>query len=542
MLLSGGIEEATAGYKDEFKSPTLDMIYWSQGLFGFVASLQPLLDTLESYTRKPASICSGTPPETPPRFNGDLGIASLQQAFRDGLSPLAMLDTVFEKIEKYKLVDAAVWTHLETKDAAVQRARELLSKWPDRSRLPALYGVPFSVKDNLDIVGLPTTTSCPPLAHVPSQSSPAYDLLLEQGAIFIGKTNLDQLATGLTGCRSPYGTPRSVFNHLYISGGSSSGSCVSVGAQLVSFSLGTDTAGSGRIPAGFNGVVGYKPTRGLISASGVTPACLSLDCVAVIARNVHDARTVWDLCARFDDNDRYAKIAAPIQKHVNPTGPQAKSFRFGIPPTEALAICNPVYRQNFTEAVQGLQAMGGHLTTIDWNPLEQAGKLLYEGTFVSERLASLPDNWLEKNRELLHPVIREIFEKVVARQSTAIEAYRDLQAKALYTRQAEKIFAYDSTGVDVIVVPTAPTHWTVEEVLADPIATNSVLGAFSHFGNVLDLCAVAVPASTFAVSELSGNAEAQGTLPFSITLIGGSMMDAETLEIAVRFQEHIERS
>lgn len=453
-----------------------------------------------------------------------------------------MLDTVFERIEKYKVADAAVWTHLETKGSAMQRARELLSKWPDRSHLPPLFGVPFSVKDNFDIAGLPTTTACPPLSHVPSQSSTAYDLLLEQGAIFIGKTNLDQLATGLTGCRSPYGIPRSVFNHQYISGGSSSGSCVSVGAGLVSFSLCTDTAGSGRIPAGFNGVVGFKPTRGLISASGVTPACLSLDCVAVIARNVHDARTVWDLCAEFDEDDRYAKNVAPIQRHINSTGPQAKSFRFGIPPAEALAICNPVYRRKFDEAVQGLEAMGGHPMAIDWDPLEKAGKLLYEGTFVSERLASLPDNWVEKNSEFLHPVIKEIFEKVVARQSTAIEAYRDLQAKALYTRQTEKIFAYDSTGVDVIVVPTAPTHWTVEEVLADPIAKNSVLGAFSHFGNVLDLCAVAVPAGTFAVSELSDDVKAEGTLPFSITLLGGSRMDAETLEIAVRFQEHIVKS
>jgi len=542
MFAPGGIEEATAGYKDEFKCPTLDMIHWSQGLFGFIASLQPLLDTLAPYIRQPASIGSSTRPQTPPAFDGDLAIHRLQEAFRDGLSPVILLDSVFKRIEKYKVADAAVWIHLETKDSAMQRARELLSKWPDRSRLPPLFGVPFSVKDSFDIVGLPTTTACPPLAHLPSQSAPAYDLLLEQGAIFIGKTNLDQLATGLTGYRSPYGIPRSVFNNDYITGGSSSGSCVSVGAELVSFSLGTDTAGSGRVPAGFNGVVGYKPTRGLISASGVTPACLSLDCVALIARNVHDARTVWDLCAKFDVYDRYAKSAAPVQRHINPTGPQAESFRFGIPPPEALAICNPIYRRKFEEAVQGLQNMGGHLTPIDWSPLEKAGKLLYEGTFVSERLASLPDNWLEKNRACLHPVIKEIFEKVVARQSTAIEAYRDLQAQALYTRQTEKVFAYSSMGVDVIVVPTAPTHWTVEEVLADPIAKNSVLGEFSHFGNVLDLCAVAVPAGTYPVSELAGNAKAQGTLPFSITVLGGSRMDAETLEIALRFQEHIEKS
>ena len=542
LTRTGGIEDCTAGYKEEFKCPTLDMIHWSQGLFGFVANLEPLVDVLKPYAPIPTAIGSATPPQTPPAFDGDLSIVALQKAYKAGLSPLTVLETVFERIEKYQKRDPAVWILLESKDSALERARDLTNRWPDRRRLPPLFGVPFSVKDSIDIAGLPTTTACPPLAHVPSKSAPAYEHVIEQGAIYIGKTNLDQLATGLTGCRSPYGIPRSVFNHDYISGGSSSGNCVSVGAGLCSFSLATDTAGSGRVPSGFNGVVGYKPTRGLISAQGVTPACLSLDCVAIVAGNVHDARTIWDLCNEFDAEDRYAKSVAPIQRHVNPTGPQAKSFKFGIPPPEALSICNPVYRRKFNEVVQGLQAMGGHLMPIDWSPLEKAGKLLYDGTFVSERLASLPDDWLEKNGEHLHPVIKEIFDKVVARQSTAVQAYRDLQAKALYTRQTEEVFAYSSSGVDVVVVPTAPTHWTVEAVLADPIAKNSILGEFTHFGNVLDLCAVAVPAGTYPVSEAQSNSTDQGSLPFSVTFLGGSMMDAETLEIARRFEEWISHS
>lgn len=515
------------------------MIHWSEGLFGFVASLQPLLDTLAPLTRSPALVGDNTSTQTVTIFDGILSISSLQKAYRTGLSPVTVVEVVFDRIEKYKKVDPAVWIYVETETLALERARKLLSDWPDRSRLPPLFGVPFSVKDSFDIYGLPTTTACPPLARVPSRSARAYDLLLEQGAIFIGKNNLDQLATGLTGCRSPFGTPRSVLHHDYISGGSSSGSCVSVAAGLVTFSLGTDTAGSGRIPAGFNGVVGYKPTRGLISVQGVTPACLSLDCVAIIAGNVSDARTVWDLCTEYDEEDPYAKITAPIQRHINSTGPQAKIFKFSIPPLEALALCNPAYRRKFDESVQRLRAMGGLLRSIDWGFFEKAGKLLYEGSFVSERLASLPDDWLEKHREHLHPVIGEILEKVIMRQSTAIQAYRDLQAKAIYTRQAEKIFAYDASGIDVLIVPTAPTHWTVEEVLADPIATNSVLGEFSHFGNVLDLCAVAVPAGTFPVSELQGNPDAEGVLPFSVTFIGGSRMDGETLEIARRFEDHI---
>lgn len=342
------------------------MIHWSEGLFRFVASLQPLLDTLGSFTRSPASVGENASAQTALTFDGILSIPSLQKAYRMGLSPVTMIEVAFDKIRKYNEVDSAVWIHLETEALALERARKLLSDWPDRSRLPPLFGVPFSVKDSFDIAGFPTTTACPSSARVPSKSAPAFDLLLEQGAIFIGKTNLDQLATGLTGFRSPFGIPRSVLHHDYISGGSSSGSCVSVGAGLVAFSLGTDTAGSGRFPAGFNAVVGYKPTRGLISSQEVTPACLSLDCVAIIARNVSDARTVWDLCAAYDEEDPYAKITAPIQRHINSSAPQAKVFKFGIPPLEALAICNPAYRRKFDESVQSLH----HGWAVEVNRLE----------------------------------------------------------------------------------------------------------------------------------------------------------------------------
>ena len=241
MCFAGGIEEATAGYNNSFKCPTLDMIHWSEGLFGFIAALQPLLETLAPLASSAVPVGSTTPPQTPPVFDGDLSISSLQGAYRRGLSPITMLESLFDKIEKYKKIDPAVWIHLETKESVTERASKIQARWPDRAKIPPMFGVPFSVKDSIDIGGLPTTTACPPLAHVPPKSSPIYELLLEQGAIFIGKTNLDQLATGLTGCRSPYGIPRSVFNHDYTSGGSSSGSCVSVGAGLVSFSLATDS-------------------------------------------------------------------------------------------------------------------------------------------------------------------------------------------------------------------------------------------------------------------------------------------------------------
>jgi allophanate hydrolase len=480
LTLSGGIEEATAGYNDAcFKSSTLDMLYWSQGLFGFVASLQPLVDALEPFAQP--AISSMTPPQTPQTWDGDLRISSLQKAYRSGLSPVTVIESLYKSIESYQKENEGVWIHLESKDTVIEAAKALVAKYADKSALPPLYGVPFNIKDSLDIAGLPTTTACPPLTHVASESNPVYEKVLAEGAIFLGKTNLDQLATGLTGCRSPYGMPHSVFHKDYISGGSSSGNCVSVGANLVSFSIATDTAGSGRVPSALNGVVGYKPTRGLLSTVGLVPACLSLDCIAIIAKTVADARLIWLLCEEYDGRDRYAKPVISFQRHVNATGPQVKSFKFGIPPPEALAVCSPTYRRMFHEAIKQLQSIGGVLTPIDWSPFEKAGRLLYDGTFVSERLASLPDDWLEKNREHLHPVILELFDQVVARNSTAVQAYRDMQAKALYTRQAEDVFGYTATGIDVLLVPTTTTHWTTKEVLADPIKKNSVLGVSLFF-------------------------------------------------------------
>ncbi|KAF2843295.1 amidase signature enzyme [Patellaria atrata CBS 101060] len=532
-----GIEDATAGYNSDFKSQSLDMIHWSQGLFGFVAPLQPLLDALLPLTgTKPSGL---TPPQTPPEWDGDLRITSLQAAYKSGLSPVTVAEAVYTKIEAYRESDPAVWIHLESKDDVIASARLLSSRFPDREKLPALFGIPFSIKDSIDISGLPTTTACPPLAHIPTASAPVYTKLIEGGGLFIGKTNLDQLATGLTGCRSPYGITHSVFHKDYISGGSSSGNAVSVGANLVSFSIATDTAGSGRVPSGLNGVVGYKPTRGLISFVGTTPACLSLDCIAIIAKNVEDARLVWQMVEGYDGNDPYAKPAIAFERHINSIGPQATAFKFGIPPQDVLEVCSPIYRKRFNEIVQRLQKMGGKLTRIDWTPFQKAGDLLYNGTFVSERLASLPDGWLEKNRNYLHPVILRIFEDVIKRRSTAVDAYRDLQAKALYTRQAEVVFAPTAAGVDVLVVPTTPTHWKIDEVLKDPIRLNSINGTFTHFGNVLDLCAVAVPAGRYDVSELSGVETDKGSLPFSITFLGGSRMDAEVLRIALQFQDSL---
>lgn len=300
-------------------------------------------------------------------------------------------------------------------------------------------------------------------------------------------------------------------------------------AELMLGTLDTCLRDPGRVPAGFNGIIGYKPTRGLISFEGVVPACLSLDCVAVMAKNAEDARAVWQICEVFDENDRYARDTFPAERHVNSLG--TTTFKFAIPPPEVLEICSPIYRKMFTEAVQRVQSLGGVLSPIDWTPFQKAGDLLYDGTFVCERLASLPDDFLERNRQNLHPVILKLFEDVVARNSSAVQAYRELQNKALFTRQACIQFASAARdGVTVIMVPTAPEHPLISSMLEDPIKLNAKMGTFTHFGNVLDLCAVATPAGTY--NDPSGV-----ELPFSVTFLGARCTDSEVLDIAQKFVE-----
>lgn len=514
------------------------MLHWSKGLFGFVAALQPLLDVLQPLSPYP-SLSDPSPPQTPPEWDGDLRISSLHQAYRAGLTPVKVIEALYTKIAAYETVNPNAWIHAVPKATALAAAQDLMAQYPDRSALPPLFGIPFTVKDSIDIASLPTTTACPPLSHIPSVSAPIYSLVTDAGALFLGKVNLDQLATGLSGCRSPFGTSSSVFHPSFISGGSSSGSAVTVGAHLASFSLATDTAGSGRVPAMFNGVVGFKPTRGTVPFVGITPACLSLDCVAVIAQTVSDARAVWQVIETFDPRDPYAK--PPLCKALRPVhsiGPQATTFRFGIPPPEALSVLSPAYHRLFLKTVGKLQSLGGQLRQIDYSPFEAAGNLLYDGSFVCERLASLPspaDQWLAKTAPHLKPVITDIFTAVLARKAGPADVYRDLQTQARLTALVRNTtFSAGEGGVDVVVLPTAPTHFTIEEMEADPIRKNSFLGTFTHSGNVLDLCAVACPADTYEAGELVEGAE--GKLPFGVMFLGVGGSDADVLEVARRFE------
>ena len=363
--------------------------------------------------------------------------------------------------------DAAVLDAARTVDARIAAGEQL-----------ALAGVPFAVKDNIDVAGLATTAACPEFAYHPQRSAVVVDKLLAAGAVCLGKTNLDQFATGLNGTRSPYGAPRCVFNLAYVSGGSSSGSAVAVGAGLVSFALGTDTAGSGRVPAAFNGLVGLKPSKGRWSTTGLLPACRSLDCITVFAGSAADCGLVDEVVAGFDEEDAYSCHLAdrPVGK------------RIGVP----LARNRPWFSDHEAEwlydrALERLEALGYTLLPVDIAPLLDAARLLYDGPWVAERTAAI-EGFLKANKSAIDPTVRSIIEAGLGQ--SAIDAFRGQYRLAEFARIAEKMWQ----EVDALAVPTSPTIYRVREMLANPVALNSHFGTYTNFVNLLDMAAIAVPA------------------------------------------------
>jgi allophanate hydrolase len=356
--------------------------------------------------------------------------------------------------------------------------------------------------------------------------------VLDAGGIFIGKTNLDQLATGLNGTRSPYGIPRSVFSSRHISGGSSSGSAVSVGAGLVFFGLATDTAGSGRVPAAYNAVIGFKPTKGTVSARGLVPACRTLDTITVLAPNVVDTRKVWRLIAVPDRDDPFSKLpqSLPVWK-ADFRGTRLGGFTFAIPPPADLEACTPTYRALFAQAVQTLRSVGGRLVeNVDYTPFARAGDLLYDASLLHERMTCIGLDFLQNHLDDLHPVTRQLFARAFSHPPSAYDVFRDQALQTRLTRLAQQALDPLRGGVDVLVVPTTTSHPTVAEMEADPLALNSRLGVFTHYGNVVDLCGASVPVATYVDGE--------GTrLPFGITVLGGSGYDAKVLDIAAVAEE-----
>ncbi|MGA0370110.1 MAG: allophanate hydrolase, partial [Kiritimatiellia bacterium] len=371
-----------------------------------------------------------------------------------------------------------------------------------------LSGMPFAVKDNIDVAGMPTTAACPDYRYLPAENATVVQRLIDAGAVPMGKTNLDQFATGLVGTRSPYGIPANVFDPAYIPGGSSSGSAVAVASGQVPFALGTDTAGSGRVPAAFNELVGLKPTRGLLSNHGLVPACRSLDCISVFARTVPMARKVFQVAAGFDPKDPWSRKGESQAR-------RREQVLFAVPREEDLNFFgNREYARCFAEAVEGLERLGWEKRVLDFRPFLECARLLYEGPWVAERTAAI-ESLLKSNPEALLPVTRQIIEGGF--KGSAVETF-----KALYRlKEYQRIIAPIWEEIDTLVTPTAGTHYRIDEVAADPVSTNSNLGTYTNYMNLLDLSAIAVPAGRTA----SG-------MPFGITLCAPAFHDLKLMDLA----------
>ncbi|MBV8534922.1 MAG: allophanate hydrolase [Alphaproteobacteria bacterium] len=409
-----------------------------------------------------------------------LHLSQLAAAYEAGTNtPIDVAREVLRRVNAAG--DDHVWIS-KVGEAAVMARAALLAGLDAgaRRRLP-LYGIPFAVKDNIDVAGMTTTAACPAFAYKAERTASCVARLLEAGAILVGKTNLDQFATGLVGVRSPYGVPRNPVAPDYVPGGSSSGSAAAVSAGLVSFALGTDTAGSGRVPAGFTNIVGLKPTRGLISAAGVVPACRTRDCVSIFALTAHDALAVLRVAAAPDHADPYSR-RADVGAAVRP--PQ---FRFALPrPTQREFFGDAAARAEYEAGIERLVAMGGAPVEIDYAPFRAAAKLLYEGPWLAERLHATQD-LLIRQPDALHPVTR----KIIAGGNTysGLDAYRGLYKLEELRAAAAPLWS----TADILYVPTTGTIYTVAEIEADPIRLNANLGVYTNFVNFFDLSAIAVP-------------------------------------------------
>ncbi len=448
------------------------------------------------------------------RFRGlvmPLDLSSLRAAYDAGaLSPSMLVESLYDSADDAGM--AAIWIHRIARAAAVEAARTLEDKRHARGTLP-LYGIPFAVKDNIDVEGLPTTAGCPQFSYVAQRTAPVVARLLDAGALLLGKTNLDQFATGLVGTRSPYGVPTNPFDARYITGGSSSGSAAAVARGLVSFALGTDTAGSGRVPAAFTHLVGLKPSHGLLSTTGVVPACRSLDCVSVFAFTCEDARDVAQVVTGFDRSDPYARIEADDYEWQYPA--LAPPFHFAAahevdiaPYVDGETLCG------YESACALLEALGGRKRTIDLAPFFEAARLLYDGAWIAERLepreaflAAHPGAFLPVTREILRGGHRWRGTEVFA----AIHRLEELR------QEVRPLFQ----TIEALLLPTAPIHPRIEEVAADPIGSNAKLGRYTNFVNLLDLAAVSVPA------EMRSDG-----LPLGMSLVGPWGSDAKLLALA----------
>ncbi len=433
----------------------------------------------------------------------DLGLLALRRAYRGGtLDVRQTIDEVLRRLAEAG--DDKVWISRASDAALRTEAAALDARRGEIDRLP-LYGIPFAVKDNIDVAGMTTTAACPGFAYQARESAAVVKLLTDAGAIVVGKTNLDQFATGLVGVRSPYGVPRNPFDPSFVPGGSSSGSAVAVSSGLVSFALGTDTAGSGRVPAGFNNIVGLKPTPGLFSTEGVVPACRSLDCVSVFALSCADADAVMGVVG-----------APPATPAIGAT------FRFGVPrPLEFFG--DDAYAALYAQAVERLKALGGTAVEFDYASFRDAAQLLYSGPWVAERTAAV-GAFIESAADNagVWPTTRQIV--AGGRKYSAVDAFEGQYRLAeLKTRAAAEMH-----GLDFLALPTACTIYTVADLEREPVLYNSHLGHYTNFVNFFGLAALALPAGF-----------RPDGLPFGITLIGRTHAERALLSFGARWQRAV---
>ena len=432
-----------------------------------------------------------------------LNISELRQRYRAGqLTPARVIADIKRRIAAFE--DHNIW--LRVLDDAELKGHLARLQGETPAALP-LYGIPFAIKDNIDLAGIPTTAACPAFRYVPEQSAYAVRLLLDAGAIPLGKTNLDQFACGLTGARSPYGAVGNAFDRSYSSGGSSSGSAVAVALGQVSFALGTDTAGSGRVPAAYNNLIGLKPTRGRISATGVVPACRSLDCVGILALNPDDAGRVFNCLDSYDPVDSYARKAA------NTARPDMR--RIGVARDSALAFFgNQDYPALYAAFTARLSKSGYELIEVDITPFIEAAKLLYQGPWLAERHLAIEKIMAHNPEDLLAVTAKIIGPAAQLKTVDAFKAFYQLQR---LKRQADEIIKQ----VDCMLLPTTGTHYRLAEIEQAPIQTNSNLGYYTNFMNLLDYAAVAIPAGFN-----------QAGLPFGVTLFAEAFQDRGLLRLA----------
>ncbi len=443
-----------------------------------------------------------------------LDAQAIAAAVTDGTtSAVAVARAALGRIHAYDCIQPQVWIARCREEDVLAAAGRIDARIAAGETL-SLAGVPFAIKDNIDLAGIGTTAGCPDFAYMPDASANVVERLVNAGAIPMGKTNLDQFATGLNGTRSPFGAPGCAFNRAYISGGSSSGSAVAVAAGLVSFALGTDTAGSGRVPAAINGLIGMKPTRGRWSTQGLVPACRSLDCISVLARTIGDARLVDEAAAGVDSADPWSRPLADLARKFQRIGVPRRDQRmwFGDAASERL----------FDRALAAVEALGAELVEIDMLPLQEAAQLLYGGPWVAERTAAV-GSFLAEYPGSIDPAVRTILE--AGRKISGTEVFAGIYRLAQLQRKAEAMWRQ----IDMLMLPTAPTIYRIAEMRAAPLVLNSNLGVYTNFVNLLDMAALALPAG-FRDNKTG----------FGITLVGPASTDLALLDAGAAYLQAID--